>query len=252
MAEQETDVAQNDLEIIGNESEKVARAGQKDRNDKPALCDSLKMNNIDEAKQVIGTDTNQNVMDSPIHSLKTTEAKKNRTSLYELMQCDMEEDATRKHETKENMETIKKETTVKQFVNILKQRVLSATLSKASNDASTTNFVSSKKKLHKILRIFDKKVHPENSRVIRKSKTFDKYETESKIPCYGGYHNKYQILPVRDGDIMTLPHKVIVNEHVWHYKNNLDPPSFAPRGSISNKKKGCWIKTDAEYLVLEL
>ncbi|KAE8705471.1 polyprotein [Hibiscus syriacus] len=54
-----------------------------------------------------------------------------------------------------------------------------------------------------------------------------------------------------DDDIIIYPHRSL-SKNVWRYKSLSKPPQFTLSCYDSNGNRECWIKTDADYLVLEL
>ncbi|KAG6528429.1 hypothetical protein ZIOFF_010603 [Zingiber officinale] len=117
---------------------------------------------------------------------------------------------------------------------------------KGSDGVHASNGSTVEKKFQKILQLFHKKVHPESSTAII-SKKFSKTgrtEKEHYVPGHGGSSDS----------------KVITTSKATNRKQNTsisvfaDAPSSASSVSDSSGKSNGehWIKTDAEYLVLEL
>ncbi|KAL2323803.1 hypothetical protein Fmac_022861 [Flemingia macrophylla] len=98
-------------------------------------------------------------------------------------------------------------------------------------------------KLHKILHMFHRKIHPENSTAAQKC---DKYQkNENKKKTINGN-------PEED-IIMIHPKRALPKENTRQYKIQSNPLQVILGCSEdSSENKEHWIKTDADYLVLEL
>ncbi|WOL12849.1 protein LAZY 1-like [Canna indica] len=91
-------------------------------------------------------------------------------------------------------------------------------------------------KIQKILQMFHRKVHPESSIMAKKSSKTGKIEKKDYVPLIGGNYLK--------GDCRK--------EHSSFSFCSNQLPSHVFGGSDSACNKEHWIKTDADYLVLEL
>ncbi|CAH1417315.1 unnamed protein product [Lactuca virosa] len=158
--------------------------------------------------------------------------KDRRTSLWELFQ-------KTKTVEKKNEPVMKK---------ILKRRLIQP----SSKDytvapVGTINLANSAdEKLHKILRILQR-VHPEALAISQKSQNLWKYVMKSNC-TNEGCRNKNQML---SEDIIIFPFRAISEKSENHTKSNMSN-HLIYGGGDTNWKTECWIKSDAEYLILEL
>ncbi|PSR84744.1 Protein LAZY like, partial [Actinidia chinensis var. chinensis] len=274
ITEKEAEVTENELKLINDELEKVlGTEGKEDsfndssgRNSHVSTGRSSHGSTITlSGKPLEDTETNGNgtricplqgyLFGSAIELPETTAAKKkHRTSLGELFQmtkieegnlvseCEREEKLTEKETDKSVIYSIKKK---------LKKRMVHAS-SRTSTTATGVDIdsASTMTKLHKILQMFQRKVHPESSMAERKSNKPHKNDINNKITEEGCYSNEDQVLPYED--IMIFPQRTLSKESQRSFKSHSDPPQVTPSGIDSNGNREYWIKTDAEYLVLEL
>ncbi|XAR48198.1 hypothetical protein NMG60_11030938 [Bertholletia excelsa] len=290
ITEKETEVTENELKIINDELEKVLGAEVKEdscndssgRNShvstgRNSHVSTGRNSQVSAGRSSIGstitlsgkpleaTETSGN--GTPICPLqgylfgsaielpeKTTVVKKeHRTSLGELFQrtkmaeensapkCERGEKRTEKESDKSAIHIMKR---------ILKKRMIH-TSSQNSATATGGNIdpASTETKLHKILHLFHKKVHPESSTTIRKSNKAYKNEIKNNNNNERFYDFGDQMLP--DEDIMIFPQPALSKESIRHFKSHSNQ-SQVTVSSDSNGNRECWIKSDADYLVLEL
>ncbi|XP_031387986.1 protein LAZY 1-like isoform X2 [Punica granatum] len=178
--------------------------------------------------------------------------KEHRTSLGELfqrsktaedccaMKCEPEENQIEKEVDKSTVSLVKNKLKKK----LLKGSNVTAGVKTDPNSEATT--------LHKILHMFHKKVHPENSNTAKKSVKRRKNGSKSKPVKSGSCNNSGNQLPP-DQDIMMYPQGGDLPMEQSRRSRNQQKPSrlnSAESGPSGNRE--CWIKTDADYLVLEL
>ncbi|XP_059446899.1 protein LAZY 1-like [Corylus avellana] len=272
ITEKETEVTENDLKLINDELEKVLGAEVKDdgcnfssgRNSHVSTGRSSHGSTITlSGKPIEGADQANAVcplqgylFGSAIELSETTPVakKEHRTSLGELFQmskmaeensgtkCEREERRSEKEADKSAMHLMKK---------LLKKKMLHAS-SRSSTDAAggPLDSASAEKKLHKILQMFHRKVHPENSTATQKSNKPYKTENKKKIINNGDYNYGDQVFP--DEEIISYPKRALLKESIRRYKSQSNPPQFTLGSGDSNGNREHWIKTDADYLVLEL
>ncbi|XP_010556118.1 PREDICTED: protein LAZY 1-like [Tarenaya hassleriana] len=183
----------------------------------------------------------------------TTVKKEHRTSLRELFQktkitdeygggrCERDEKRTEKDADKSAVNMMKR---------MLKKRVPHLSRSSTAAYGRPANSSPAETKLNKILHIFHRKVHPESS---TSSKTHMKLPKEKKkhrsISSDGA--SNYQCRTFPKGETMALSQGVIPHKGTRNcYKSQFNP-QFALK-SDSNGNREFWIKSDADYLVLEL
>ncbi|WCJ38800.1 Protein LAZY 1 [Euphorbia peplus] len=271
ITEKETEVTENELKYINDELEKVLGAEARDDscNDSSGRSSYVSAGRSSHGstitlsgKLVEGQETNLNgtttcplqeyLFGSAIELSETTTVakKENRTSLGELFQKTkiIEENSGSKCERDEKrMDKETDKSAVHLMKKILKKKMLHSS-PRSSNAAGTVDSTSAEKKVHKILHMFHRKVHPETS-----SKKSDKPQKNmnKKNTNNGGYNNSGQML-LDEEDITILPQRVLSKRSIRRYKSQSNPPQFTLSSSDSNGSRECWIKTDADYLVLEL
>ncbi|XP_019426823.1 PREDICTED: protein LAZY 1-like isoform X2 [Lupinus angustifolius] len=269
ITEKEDEVTENELKLINYELEKVLAAETKD--DCSNYDSSARSSLVSNARSSYGSTitlsgkplegaNESNVNGSAICPLqgylfgsgvelsetKMAAKKENRTSLGELFQkskleeenfgakCEKDDRRTEREAYKSAMQLVKKK---------LKIGIL-----------HTVDPASAEKKLHKILHMFNKKVHPENSTAAQKrDKQQQKNEKKKKIMNDGGNRKSDVVHP--EEDIILYPNGSLVKENIEDYKSQSNPLHFrlsTEEVSYENQNKEHWIKTDADYLVLEL
>ncbi|MCL7051932.1 hypothetical protein MKW94_023069 [Papaver nudicaule] len=270
--EKETELTENDLKLINEELEKVLNADAKNEDDRFYCKDSSSAKTGNDSTITLGGSTDQAVngndggkqtplqgylFGSPVES--TIESRKeHRPSLGELFQMNKlgeeknnncKEDYHKRHTAGENFKSIKK---------FLKWRAL-------KSSAPTTASVSAEKKLQKLLQIFSRKVHPESSAATQKSQKSHKNESKnntSKAPSCNNnyYHGNNAARSMTDEDRMVFPpqshqtqrEETMTEDHILRHNNHSNSSPFEVNRSGSSGNREYWIKTDADYLVLEL
>lgn len=107
---------------------------------------------------------------------------------------------------------------------------------------------STKKKLQKVLRRFHRKIHPETSTVTDECQKSQKYIF--KNASFDNFNNGRVMNGAEDQ--ITYCQEFIPKEEMCYWKTNLGLPLYGVETNVSSANRGHWIKTDAEYLVLEL
>ncbi|GKU92811.1 hypothetical protein SLEP1_g6486 [Rubroshorea leprosula] len=273
ITEKETEITENELKLINDELEKVLGAEAKEdgyndssrRNSHVSTGRSSHGSTITlSGKPLEGPDTNVNgttvcplqgyLFGSAIELSETTTVakKEHRTTLGELFQrtktaeensggkCEKDDKRTEKEADKSAVHIMKK---------MLKKKMLHASRSSAAAAGGNIDSTSAETKLHKILQIFHRKVHPESSTVSQKCDKHQKYENK-KNNWYDGHNNGGQMLA--DKDIMVYPQRAFSKDNIPSYKSQSDPPQVMLGCNDSSGNREYWIKTDADYLVLEL
>lgn len=275
--EKETELTENDLKLINEELEKVLNADAKREDDRFYCKDSPSAKTDNGSTLTLGGSTDQVVngndggkqtplqgylFGSPVDlPAETTigSRKEHRPSLGELFQTNKlgeekknhncKEDYHKRHTAGENYKSIKK---------FLKWRFLKSSTPTAAS-------VSAENKLQKLLQMFSRKVHPESSADTQRSQNTHKNETKnntSKAPSYrSNYHQGSNAARVvTNEDIMLFPTQshqtqregTITRDHILSHDNHSNSPPFEVNRSGSSGNREYWIKTDADYLVLEL
>ncbi|CAH1414856.1 unnamed protein product [Lactuca virosa] len=253
--EKETEATDNELQFINDESEKVLHAeGKEDdssgRNSYVSIGRSSCGSTITISGKPLEAEENENgpvacllqcyLFGSTIVVPETTTGKKeHRTSLGELFQKTKmaEENSGLKCN---RVEKQKEKDTDKSAVHLMKKilrgrRVSGGTIDNASVD----------KKVHKILHLFHRKVHSETT---TKSQNHSKYLRNGTCVNEEGHKRRNQMLSAED--ISIFPEKKISKKSASNTSSNM--PQGPCGASDSNGRRGCWIKSDADYLILEL
>ncbi|KAH1140756.1 hypothetical protein AAZX31_10G282900 [Glycine max] len=253
ITEKEDEVTENELKLINDELEKVLVLGED--NDEPSSisCGRSSHGSIitlsggggkpAAATLLEGDQSNGNAVcplqgylfGSAIELSETTTTvtvakKEHRTSLGELFQrtklAEENNNFGPKEADKSAMHLMKKK---------LKKKMRSST-------STTVDSASADRKLHKILHMFHRKVHPENS--TSGAQKCDKYQ-KKKTMNEGSEEDILMIQPKRA--------ELSKENYTRQYKIQPNPFQFTlgcEEDSSENKEH--WIKTDADYLVLEL
>ncbi|GMP29706.1 hypothetical protein CsSME_00004693 [Camellia sinensis var. sinensis] len=258
ITEKETEVTENELKLINDELEKFLEAEAKEVGD--ALSERSSHVSIITicGKQIEGEDTEEDgdmvvcplqgyLFGSPIEVPETsTELKKERTTLGQLFKRTdmMYDNSTDKCEKGENHA---KRTYATCFIKKMLKRLQFCSTGQAASAASSAaaDAVSTKRKLPKVLRMLHKKVHPERSAAEKEYTKSHKYDV-SKNSIDGGYNKGGLTLQKKintRSPLRGMSKKEVTN---W----DLSHKSLSSSGLT--QKKEHWIKTDADYLVLEL
>ncbi|XP_002303775.2 protein LAZY 1 isoform X1 [Populus trichocarpa] len=264
ITEKETEVTENELKLINDELEKVLAEDccndSSGRNSYVSAGRSSHGSTITlSGKPMEGRDSNAvcplqgYLFGSSIELSETTPVakKEHRTSLGELFQKTKiaEENSGIKFEREEKrMEKEADKSAVNLMKKTLKKKMLNASSrSSTSAGGGTLDSASAETKLSKvclqILHMFHRKVHPESSTSTRKAGKPQKNENKKSN------NNGGQVLPNED---ITIVPRTLSRRSTRRFKSQSNPPHFTFTGCESNESRECWIKTDADYLVLEL
>ncbi|XP_044494406.1 protein LAZY 1-like isoform X2 [Mangifera indica] len=273
ITEKEAEVTENELKLINDELEKVlvAEASKEDGCNESSRRNSHVSNGRSSYGSTItlsgkpfdGPDNNGNgftvcplqgyLFGSAIELSETsTVAKKeHRTSLGELFQrtkvAEENPNSGSKYEREEKRSDKEADKSAVQLMKkMLKKKMLHACRSSTGGGVDSA---SAETKLQKILHMFHRKVHPESSIATKKNVKPLKKENRKNMG-YEGVDSGGQMAP--DEDIMIFPQKTLSKEKIRLYKSQSNPPQFTLAGCDSNGNREYWIKTDADYLVLEL
>ncbi|MBA0798612.1 hypothetical protein Gohar_009188 [Gossypium harknessii] len=273
ITEKETEVTENELKLINDELEKVLGAEAKEEgysSGRNSYVSTGRSSHVSagrsshgstitlSGKPIEGSETNGNgttvcplqgyLFGSAIELSETTTVakKEHRTSLGELFQrtkiteenvggkYDKEEKRTEKEGDKSAVHIMKK---------MLKKKMLNASRSSTASTEGNIDSASAETKLHKILHMFHRKVHPESSTATYKHGKPQKNENKENIFYDGGHEDGGHMLT--DDDIMIFPQRAL-SKKMRRYKSQSIPPQFTLNCNDSNGNRECWIKTDAD------
>ncbi|XP_024990220.1 protein LAZY 1-like [Cynara cardunculus var. scolymus] len=263
----ETEATENELKLINDELEKVlGPEGKEDRsNDSSGRNSCVNVGRSSPGGTItLGgrpLENNENgaavcplqgyLFGSVIGLPETATAKKeHRTSLGELFQrTKMVEEVTG---PKSNIgEKQKQKETDKSAVHLMKKilkgrKLYSSSWRSTASSGGTLDSASADKKPRKILQMFHRKVHPEGLVVAPKSENHSKHVTVGNF-TNAEYKYRNQML---SEDITVFPLVDASKRSANCTKSNI--PHSAYCMSESDGSRECWIKSDADYLVLEL
>ncbi|URE12970.1 hypothetical protein MUK42_23160 [Musa troglodytarum] len=111
----------------------------------------------------------------------------------------------------------------------------------------STNGSTVETKIQKILQIFHRKVHPESGIMTKKASKTGKIEKKDHMALVGRND-----LSGTGGRTLAALKGECRKEDILNFTFCTNPPSKAFSGYDSNSNREHWIKTDADYLVLEL
>ncbi|KAI4304900.1 hypothetical protein MLD38_040358 [Melastoma candidum] len=190
--------------------------------------------------------------------------KEQRTTLGELFR--MTDEGTKEEPAKKGCGEDADASSVVKFVKkkMMKKKLLHAVSAYRGSSAGVPDpAASSENKLHKILQMFHKKVHPENE-----TATYNKSHGKHKKVTFSsevatrngdkidgsGRGAPRQMTGAKD--LNKLTQNLLLKEKIRRMKHHdniqLAPPTTTVGVDESNGSRECWIKTDEEYLVLEL
>lgn len=267
ITERETEVTESELKLINDELEKVLGGEGQDheyssgRNSHVSTGRSSHGSSITLSGKAMEGGVESTVcplqgylFGSAIELSETTASvakKEHRTSLGELFQRtkiaeDHNSGSGGKWDKEEKRATDKEAD--KSAVHIMK-KMLKKKMLQASR-TSTNDSASQETKLHKILQMFHRKVHPESSTSLQKH---GKAGNNKKNMWLDGANDVVarQML-LQDEDVATLPTRIISKEPIRRNKSQSNPSQFTLTTTDSNGNREYWIRTDADYLVLEL
>ncbi|XP_044466543.1 protein LAZY 1-like [Mangifera indica] len=175
---------------------------------------------------------------------ETTEVKKEKASLAELFHRTKiaDEISTDTKSGKVEMQAKKTHKSVKHFMKKM-MKTLHAIAGNPNPSNSDANSASTNKKLHKVMRMFRRKVHPENS-IVEKVFTKSHAEKINRNPQDGTFANGAVMHSDKNDKSFPLVPKS--KEGTQYYMNNRKCPQYGLKGTTSSGNREHWIKTDAD------
>ncbi|XP_057489445.1 protein LAZY 1-like [Actinidia eriantha] len=253
ITEKETEVTENELKFINDELEKFLEAEAKEVGDESSESSSHVGIITICGNQIEGVDT-EDYGDNGICPLQgylfgssielpetNIQVKKDRTSLGQLFKMNKKAKCEElKNHTKRRYAT----GFIRKMLTKFHSSPTPKSFAGSAAESATTDPASTKRKLPKVLRMFHKKVHPERSNAevqFNKSHICQKKKNSIDAGYNTGalaFQDKYNRSPLR-----SMLKKEITN---------LNKTQEMLNSSGLNQKREHWIRTDADYLVLEL
>lgn len=274
LAEGEAEVTENELALINDELERELAAEAKDDGytDSSGRNSHVSNGRISHASTItlsgkpleIPESTGNNLMYCPLQEYllgsavdlpekATAPKKENRTSLGELFEKHKAEESSEvkckrgeKREDKDGDKTA----SMNLMKKILTKKKNALHAASRNSTRGTAESASAEPKLCKILQKFHKKVHPECLISTEKSNKMHNAGIKNMVPWDAGYYKDEHAF--RDESTTTFSQKPGQSGYMLCRKSISNPTQFSEDGSDSNGSRECWIKTDADYLVLEL
>ncbi|XP_071722942.1 protein LAZY 1-like [Rutidosis leptorrhynchoides] len=250
IAEGHTEVTENDIKLINDELEKLleAEADEDGLNESSARSSYVSIVTLS-GKPMEGPkdEDNKKTVICPLQgylfgsSVETSETKveamKEKASLGELSQRTMLKDDSSEKSTR-GQPHISAKHFIKKFLK--KFSAYSGSLTPSTNRETA----SKNKKIRKVAQMFNGKIHPESPKAEKSQHSANMESTISKL-CHDTNGEKLLY-----GDQKTFLHRSMPNGERCH--ETLKVHNCEHGGYLSRGSRGHWIKTDADYLVLEL
>ncbi|XP_021299319.1 protein LAZY 1 [Herrania umbratica] len=260
-SEEKAEVTENDLKIINDELEKFLEAeaeehGSNESSGRNSQVSTITLSgkpmqeaNAKEYGKTIVCPLQGYLFGSSIELPEARfEVKKEKASLAELFyRAKIAEESPTEKCGKEEMQT---KQTNKPVKHLIKKILKKLHASSGSSTSKETNSVSTKKKLHKVIKLFHRKIHPESSIAERQSKNLHT-DKMNNAPYDDGEYTDGQQVQQGKGH-RRLPQGSWSKEGTQNYKTISKLPQYGLTGFTAGANGEHWIKTDADYLVLEL
>uniref|UniRef100_A0A7N0TME5 LAZY1 n=1 Tax=Kalanchoe fedtschenkoi TaxID=63787 RepID=A0A7N0TME5_KALFE len=171
----------------------------------------------------------------------TMPKKEQRTSLGELFQRSKAAEDYYKQKSDKSGKREAEKSAIQLMKKILKKTKLHTSSKNTNTSAGATDDITfTETKLTKILQMFQRKVHPESTTTAQNPKNLKRLEIKN--------------LPRSDGEHMLADKNMTITAHTTPKSSiqSLNGQSNPTKLGYLNENGECWIKTDADYLVLEL
>ncbi|XP_039035542.1 protein LAZY 1-like isoform X2 [Hibiscus syriacus] len=250
ISEEKTEVTENHLKLINDELEKFLEAQAEEHGSNESSRRNSQVSTITlSGKPVQGTNSQDHgktitcplqgyLFGSSIDLAETRfEVKKEKASLAELFhRTKIEEESPTEKCANEEMKNKQNNKPVKHLIKKVLKKIHASSVSSISS-AKESNSAATNKKLQKVIKLFHRKVHPESSIADRESKMLHGKKTNNA--------------PYSDNK--WFPRGLSSTARPQDYKTISELPKYELAGLHAATANGeHWIKTDADYLVLEL
>ncbi|XVF57756.1 hypothetical protein PTKIN_Ptkin07bG0007800 [Pterospermum kingtungense] len=264
ITEEKAEVTENNLKHIRNELEKFLEAeaeehGSNESSGRNSMVSTITLTgkpmqeaNAQEYGKTSACPLQGYLFGSSIELPETRFEVKEEASLAEMFYgTKIAEESPMEKCGKEGMQTKETNKPVKRLIKkILKKLHASSASSTSTSSPKGTNSVSTKKKLQKVIKLFHRKIHPESSIAERESKTLHRNKMNTASYNDGGYTDGEKMNQDKD---KRIPQGTRLKAGIQNYKSVSKLPLYAVTGcSAASANREHWIKTDADYLVLEL
>ncbi|XWS43990.1 hypothetical protein CRYUN_Cryun15aG0006400 [Craigia yunnanensis] len=263
ITEEKTEVTENDLKLINDELEKFLEAEAEEHESNESSGRNSQVStitlsgkpmqeaNAQEYGKTIVCPLQGYLFGSSIELPETRfEVKKEKVSLAELFYGT-------KIAEESPMEKYGKEMQIKQTSKPVKHLIkkilkkLHASSGSSTSSPKETNSVSTKKKLQKVIKLFHRKIHPESFIAEREFSNLHRNKMTNAPYNDGDYTDGEQMH--QDKDNKWFPQGSMPKAGTQNYKSISKLPQYGVTDCTAASANGeHWIKTDADYLVLEL
>ncbi|KAH9743422.1 protein LAZY 1 [Citrus sinensis] len=250
--DEKTEVTEYDLKLINDQLEKFLEAeAEEEENIETSgrnsyvsivtLCDNpMEGANSEDYGKMMVCPLQGYLFGSSIEFPETIiEVKKEKASLMELFhRRETTDKSSMEKSSKVEMPAKQKHKSVKNLIKKMFKKFRASSKSPTPSDSDTA-FVSTKKKLHKVIQMFHRKIHPEKSIAEKELKS---RTNKIKSSPYEGVHTDGGL----DNDNKSSPPGCESKDQIEYHKIEKMLSQYGLRGSTSSGNREHWIKTDAD------